>query len=370
MGVVLVLLLMVLQLFLLTSRLPLSYVLPAQRKDFLVVDDRTIIGSTMKPPFSYYGGKTKLAKHIVPLIPKHTVYCEPFCGSGAVMFAKPWPDIKNQDHYREVLNDLDKRIFTFFTQLQAKDSREALIQRLQCTPYHEHFYQKAQAICREPESYSEEDQAWAFFVSISMSFANKLNRGWGRTTYKYNQAATWNRSMVPHLAETMDRFSATYFSCMDALTCIEYWDSPQTLFYCDPPYVGTDQGHYDGYTQKDLEALIEKLDKCQGSFILSGYDNIAYPKHWERFEFDALAHASGKGKVKTDKSKSLEERDLGDKRRKEIVLRVIRNHNVRKEIKTLFESGNYDCFTGDSIKPPMPSLESEAPKQVQELTGE
>lgn len=307
----------------------------------------------MKPAFSYYGGKQKLAKKIVPLIPKHTVYVEPFCGSGAVMFAKPWPTITNQDHYREVLNDYDKLIYDFFTVLQDKERQQALITRLQFTPYHEYFYQEAQKICRNPDQFSQEDRAWAFFVSISMSFANKLNRGWGRTLFKYNQAATWRFNTVPHLEDVLTRLNGVYFSCQDALTCIEQWDSPQTFFYCDPPYVDTDQGHYGGYKQKDLEALIAKLDSCQGSFILSGYDNPAYPSTWERFEFDALAHASGKGKVKTDRGKSLEERDLGDKKRKEVVLRVIRNKNVRREIQEMFDGGNYDCFTGDSVTPPL-----------------
>ena len=34
----------------------------------------------MKPFFSYYGGRQRMANKIIPLIPKHTVYCEPFSG--------------------------------------------------------------------------------------------------------------------------------------------------------------------------------------------------------------------------------------------------------------------------------------------------
>lgn len=306
----------------------------------------------MKPAYSFYGGKQKLTKKLIPLIPKHTVYVEPFCGSGAVMFAKPWPAISNQDHYREVLNDTNQLIYDFFTVLQSPEKQQALITRLQFTPYHEHFYKMAKEICQDKEGkFSQEDRAWAFFVSISMSFANKLNCGWGRTLFKYNQAATWRFSTVPHLEDILTRLNGVYFSCQDALVCIDQWDSPQTFLYVDPPYVGTAQGHYSGYKQEDLNALIAKLSNCQSSFILSGYDNPAYPKEWERWEFDSLAHASGKGKVKTSRSMSLKDRDLGDKRRKEIVLRVIRNQNVRPEIKKMFNSGKYNCFTGDSVNP-------------------
>lgn len=38
----------------------------------------------MKTPISYYGGKQKLISKILPLLPEHTLYTEPFIGGGAV----------------------------------------------------------------------------------------------------------------------------------------------------------------------------------------------------------------------------------------------------------------------------------------------
>ena len=43
----------------------------------------------MKTPITYYGGKQTLLKYLLPLIPQHKLYCEPFFGGGAVFFAKP-----------------------------------------------------------------------------------------------------------------------------------------------------------------------------------------------------------------------------------------------------------------------------------------
>jgi DNA adenine methylase len=43
----------------------------------------------MKTPITYYGGKQQLSGRIIPLIPEHTLYCEPFLGGGAVFFRKP-----------------------------------------------------------------------------------------------------------------------------------------------------------------------------------------------------------------------------------------------------------------------------------------
>ena len=43
----------------------------------------------MKPPFTYFGGKTAIAEQIADLLPPHEHYVEPFAGSLAVLLAKP-----------------------------------------------------------------------------------------------------------------------------------------------------------------------------------------------------------------------------------------------------------------------------------------
>ena len=42
----------------------------------------------LKTPISYYGGKQKMLKYLLPMIPKHNVYIEPFFGGGALFWAK------------------------------------------------------------------------------------------------------------------------------------------------------------------------------------------------------------------------------------------------------------------------------------------
>jgi DNA adenine methylase len=43
----------------------------------------------VKPPFTYFGGKTSIAPQIVRMLPAHEHYVEPFAGSLAVLLAKP-----------------------------------------------------------------------------------------------------------------------------------------------------------------------------------------------------------------------------------------------------------------------------------------
>ena len=61
----------------------------------------------MKPLIGSPGGKNYLKKKIIPLIPEHRIYCEPYVGGGSVYFAKKPSEI-------EVLNDLDKDIIFLY----------------------------------------------------------------------------------------------------------------------------------------------------------------------------------------------------------------------------------------------------------------
>jgi DNA adenine methylase len=281
-----------------------------------------------KPPLSYYGGKQRMAHRIIPLIPRHTVYCEPFAGGAAVFFGKPWPDVTNNNHYREVLNDHDERIVNFYRQL--RNHGEELTRRLSLTPYSEAEYQVSKQLDHDDPM----EAAVRYFVNGQQSFANKLNAGWGRAVYSCNWGATWANS-VARVPEYLDRMAGVHLACADALKVIKDWDSPQTFFYCDPPYPGTDCGHYKGYSVDDLQRLVDALDACQGSFILSNYDqpNVTFPSDWERIEFKSKMFAS------RDKS--------APKERIEVVWRRMAREEPRAEIKALYASGRYDCFKGD-----------------------
>ena len=129
------------------------------------------------------------------------------------------------------------------------------------------------------------------------------------------------------------------------MNVIKQWDSPQTFFYCDPPYPEAVQGHYDGYSITDFQNLVSTLNECQGSFLLSNYDQpgMEIPDDWERFEFDAYCSSSCKGRVNVDRS-SIVETDYDERKRTEVVWRRFNKVPVRSEIQALYDSGRFNCF--------------------------
>ena len=273
---------------------------------------------------------------IVPLIPRHTVYVEPFAGGAAVFFAKPWPKVTNNNHYREVLNDKDQRIINFYQQL--RDNGQELCDKLALTLYSEAEHKRAKDLDCEDKL----EAARRYYINSQQSFSNQLNRGWGRNVYNCNSAAAW-ANKVNKLPEYIDRMAGVHIACDDALKIIKRWDSPQTFFYCDPPYPGTNCGHYCGYTSADFQALVDTLNNAQGSFLLSNYDqpDASIPADWERLEFETTA--SSLGRVGYDRSKKMDE-SAQNRKRIEVVWRRFNRVPVREEIQKLYDTGAYDCF--------------------------
>lgn len=272
-----------------------------------------------------------MVSKLVPLIPKHTVYAEPFGGSGALLFAKPWPNVTNTDHYREIWNDKNELVYNFFKQL--RENGEKLCEQIELTPQSESEHKIAKNFdCDDLE------KARRFFININQSFASVFNRGWGRGVFGANLGAVWSNKI--NLKPYLERIMPVTFSCTDALKFIDQFDSPQTFFYVDPPYPETDQGHYKGYSQEDFEQLVDKLKNIQGSFLLSCYGNERCDQLFERFDFDAFCTSRTRNGY--DRTKKKDESDQ-NRKRVEVVYRKF-SIEPRNAIKKLYASGAFDCF--------------------------
>jgi DNA adenine methylase len=55
-------------------------------------------------------------------------------------------------------------------------------------------------------------------------------------------------------------------------------------------YIGSDQGHYDGYTQEDFDSLLTILEDIKGKFLLSSFKNRALAEFTKRNGWPALEY--------------------------------------------------------------------------------
>lgn len=301
----------------------------------------------MKPLISYYGGKQRIAPKIVEVIKtvKHTVYAESFAGGLAVLYEKTGL-YKNSSNYREIINDNSEFLMNLYR--VARNNPEEFHRLIAFTPYSQSDHKTVIDWMKNPTDHSELELAWAYYVNINTSFVNQLNKGWGTGVYGRNLAYSWNNRKF-NLYEALERLGDVHIACEDALRFIERWDSPQTLFYCDPPYINTDKGHYSQYTQDDWIALCDLLDSIQGSYILSNYNQDYEPRSYDKkLTFDTASTALSTGKVHKarDRSRKSDAADIGNFKRTEVLWVCDRSGNMRSELKKIDNTVNQlDLFS-------------------------
>ncbi len=100
--------------------------------------------------------------------------------------------------------------------------------------------------------------------------------------------------------DSVANFIALLIETSDYKNLISKWDSPNTLFYLDPPYLAHTRGsgrYGHEFTDQDHTALLEMVTSLKGKVLLSGYDNEPYRHHlasWRRFEQAVLAQGAVK----------------------------------------------------------------------------
>jgi DNA adenine methylase len=214
----------------------------------------------MKTPITYYGGKQTLLKYIIPLIPKHTLYTEAFCGGAAVLFAK-------KPSEGEIINDLNMELTNFYwiTQMYYPDLKKEIDKTLHSRDMHEY----AIFINTHPHFFTPVQRAWAVWALCKMSFASMLDGSFG---YDFNGG------MPKKVQNAKDEFTEKLSKRLehvtvenrDAFDVIRTYDSSNTFHFIDPPYVNSDCGHYaDMFDMNGIKNLLNLLEAIKGKFMLT-----------------------------------------------------------------------------------------------------
>ncbi len=224
----------------------------------------------MKTPITYYGGKQGMLNNILPKIPDHKLYTEPFIGGGAVFFAKDKSAI-------EVINDTNKEVINFYKVVQ--NDFVSLEKEINITLHSRDLHRKASVIYNNPDMFSEIKRAWAFWTLATQSFASIIDGSWGYDISKNTTSKKIKNKRESFTEDIAIRLQDVQVECTDALRIINSRDTNTTFHYCDPPYFNSDCGHYDGYSIDDFEALLKTLSKIEGKFLLSSYPSDILAKY-------------------------------------------------------------------------------------------
>jgi DNA adenine methylase len=219
------------------------------------------------PPVRYYGGKWRIAPWVIQYFPEHITYVEPFCGGASVLFRK-------EPSKFEVINDLNGDVVNFFDVLRNRP--DELVRAIQLTPYSRQEHKRAHTAAPADDL----DRARMFYVRSRQSFGSgegRWNTGWRyQANARRGTSVIDEWGMTQHLYAAAARLKLVQIECDDALKCIERFDSPDTLFYVDPPYpfstrYSSEERYAVEMADEEHRQLAALLHQVQGKVMISGY---------------------------------------------------------------------------------------------------
>ncbi len=248
--------------------------------------------------FGWYGGKFSHLDFILPNLPTDAGhFCDVFGGSAAVL-------INREPASVETFNDIDSDLTNFFATLRDAATGDALLRAIALTPFSREELIQA---CTPADDLDDVERARRFFVRARQTrtgLAQTSSEGrWAHCvlTSRAGMAGAVSRWLgsIEGLSEIVQRLLRVQIENAPALEVIERFDSPDTLFYLDPPYVHAERGDVSAYgtemTDEDHIELAELLHQCEGRFAVSGYRSELYDdlfEAWRRVDADPkLCHS-------------------------------------------------------------------------------
>lgn len=241
-------------------------------------------------PLVWYGGKQRLAKRIVGLLPNHETYVEVFGGSGAVLFAKSPSPV-------EVYNDRFSEVYNFFCVLRDQVKSKRLKEDVWLTPYARDEHQAALMSWKSGEmsQLGDLERARRFFILVRMSFGGKFaaSFGYAKLAQGGKSGATM-QSVVDRLDEFAARIRDVTIENRDFRELLPQFNRRECCIYADPPYLHETRRKVESCYQHEMSAddhcdLLDLLLATKSRVIVSGYASPLYDqrlKRWARLEIE------------------------------------------------------------------------------------
>jgi len=226
----------------------------------------------LKAPFGYFGGKFRSVRHIVPKLPLRPRYVEPFGGSGVIL-------LNREKVKSEVFNDRHSGIIDFYKCLQD----DLLFEQLKAELDNMLFSREIFRECKYGWTKSKDivKRATFWFYSMKNSFSG-LGRSFGRVL-KYSRGRHFIND--EHFQKIHNRLKNVMIENQDALILIKDYDSPDTVFYLDPPYhpdVITTYEYKHPFGHNEHKQLLDLIFTLEGFVAISGYKCDLYDEYpWD-----------------------------------------------------------------------------------------
>ena len=216
--------------------------------------------SPAAPVAPWLGGKKTLHPMLIRKIEAipHKTYVEPFVGMGGVFLRRRFrPRL-------EVANDLNGEIVNLFRILQRHYPQLMDVMRFQIASRRD--FERLRGT--DPATLTDLERAARFLYLQRLAFGGQIRGVFGvssMTTPRFSLSR-----LEPLLDAAHARLEGVVFEQLDWADVIRRYDSPETLFYLDPPYFGGEDDYGKGmFDRAAYAAMADQLAGIKGAFILS-----------------------------------------------------------------------------------------------------
>jgi len=210
------------------------------------------------------GNKKKIAKEIQKYFPPHKIYIEPFFGAGGMFFNKP------KAKYN-IVNDLDSDVFNLFNVVM--NQKEELEKAFYMMPIHSDLL----------KHWKENEETEPIKKALRFLFlSNWTILGTGNGLYFGGSRVQGKKNFIPLIESTFEKLFDVQFNNQD---CNKFLvnnnldnrgnkkESDNTLIYCDPPYLGTNDNYSNSFTEEQSKELFDTLEETGCKFAMSEFDH-------------------------------------------------------------------------------------------------
>ena len=233
------------------------------------------------PVAPWLGGKRNLAKRITAILDSepHQTYAEPFVGMGGVFLRRAMRP------RAEVINDFGRDVSTLFRILQRHYPQFLQVLRFQLTTRAEFL----RLVDTDPNTLTDLERAARFLYLQRTAFGGKVSgRNFGVSK---DRPGRFNlTTLEPMLEDLHSRMAGVVIECLDYAEFIRRYDGPDTLFYLDPPYWGSENDYgKEMFAREEFDRMADQLGGIKGKFLMSINDVPAIRQAFHEFRMTDVA---------------------------------------------------------------------------------
>lgn len=232
-----------------------------------------------RPVIGWPGGKGRLLKHLLPLVPEHELYVEVFGGGGALLLAKAESPL-------EVINDINGDLISFYRQVKfhldpVLDEMDLVMNsRREFTDY-----------LQQP-GLTEIQRAARWYIRNKLSFGG-MGRTFGTTKTTATGVLGSRAQRMLQLRALNRRFDRVCIEELPWDRLVETYDRAGGFFFFDPPYLDAGGSAYKGWSEHELARFCQRIVTLQARWLFTFQDCEQVREHMRGYKLLEIDRANG-----------------------------------------------------------------------------